>query len=146
MRHFTRSNDTGQCETIHETSLFHIESNLDRLRLCLPIHNQRFQHQSGQNTLQSVSQGHTSMLKFMMEALSWCSWRASQHPPVQSLVLPPKAPKPPCSRLVILVSRQGFSRPTPRRPAHLPIPKRIWCLLTDSTSYDAITVENGLGS
>ena len=30
----------------------------------------------------------------------------------------------------VLVSPRGFSRPTPRRPAHLPFPERIWCLLT----------------
>ena len=28
----------------------------------------------------------------------------------------------------ILVSRRGFSHPTPRGPAHLPFPERIWCL------------------
>ena len=144
MRHFTRSTDTCQCETVYETSLFHIESNLDRLRLCFPIHNQRSQHQSGQNTLQSVSRGHTSILRFMMEALSWCSWCASQHPPVQSLVLPPKRVQSSLFAPCILVSRQGFSRPTPPGPAHLPIPKRIWCLLTDSTSSDAITKRSGL--
>ena len=33
----------------------------------------------------------------------------------------------------ILVSRRGFSRPTPRRPTHLPSPGRIWCLLTGSS-------------
>ena len=33
----------------------------------------------------------------------------------------------------ILVSWRGFSRPTPRRPAHLPFPERIWCLLTGSS-------------
>ena len=123
MRHFTRSNDTCQCETVYETSLFHIESNLDRLRLCLPIRNQRSQYQSGQNTLQSVSQGHTSILRFMMEALSWRSRRASQNPPVQSLVLPPKLARTSLFAPCNLVSRQGFSRPTPPRPAHLPIPK-----------------------
>ena len=37
----------------------------------------------------------------------------------------PKGPKSLCLRLVIFVSRQGF---------------------TDSTNYDAITIENGLGS
>ena len=31
-----------------------------------------------------------------------------------------------------LVSRRGFSRPTLRRPAHLPFPERIGCLLTGS--------------
>ena len=43
----------------------------------------------------------------------------------KALSFHPKGPKPPCSHLVIFVSRQGF---------------------TDSTNYDAITVENGLGS
>ena len=33
----------------------------------------------------------------------------------------------------ISVSRRGFSRPTPRRLAHLPSPERIWCLLTGSS-------------
>ena len=33
----------------------------------------------------------------------------------------------------ILLSRRGFSRPTPRRPVHLPFPGRIWCLFTDSS-------------
>ena len=33
----------------------------------------------------------------------------------------------------VLVSRRGFSRPTPRRSSHLPSPERIWCLLTGSS-------------
>ena len=33
----------------------------------------------------------------------------------------------------ILVSRRGFIRPTPRRPAHLLSPEQIWCLLTGSS-------------
>ena len=33
----------------------------------------------------------------------------------------------------VLVSRRGFSRPTPRRPSHLPSPERIWCLLKGSS-------------
>ena len=33
----------------------------------------------------------------------------------------------------ILVSRRGFSHPIPRRPAHLPLPERIWCSLTGSS-------------
>ena len=149
MRHFTRSNDTCQRETVYETSLFHIESNLDRLRLCLPIHNQHSQHRSGQNTLQPVSQRHTSILRFMVEALSWCSWRASQHPPVQSLVLPPKRaqtslfapciwsrdkgsdvpprPAPPISRFR---SESGVYSRTP--PLMMPSPlKTVW--FVDST-------------
>ena len=43
----------------------------------------------------------------------------------KALSFHPKGPKSLCSRLVFFVSRQGF---------------------TDSTSYDAITAENGLGS
>ena len=49
-----------------------------------------------------------------------------------------------------LVSRRGFSRSTPRRPAHPPFPEQIWCLLTGSsppsrfprryTSFGAMTV------
>ena len=31
----------------------------------------------------------------------------------------------------ILVSRRGFSRPTPHSPAHLPSPERIWCSFAD---------------
>ena len=33
----------------------------------------------------------------------------------------------------ILFSRRRFSRPTPRRPVHLPSPGRVWCLLTGSS-------------
>ena len=40
-------------KTIHQTSLLHIESNLDRLRLFSPTHGQRSQQQTGQITLQS---------------------------------------------------------------------------------------------
>ena len=80
----------------------------------------------------------TSIPRFMMvETLSCCSWRASQPPAVQSLVLPTKGP-------CILVSRRGISRPTQRRSAHLPFPERLWCLLTGSASPIAITVENDL--
>ena len=43
--------------------------------------------------------------------------------------LPSLSPFLPC----ILLSRRGFSRPTPRRPVHLPSPGRIWCLLTGSS-------------
>ena len=43
--------------------------------------------------------------------------------------LPSLSPFLPC----ILFSRRGFSRPTPRRPVHLPSPGRIWCLLTGSS-------------
>ena len=43
--------------------------------------------------------------------------------------LPSLSPFLPC----ILFSRRGFSRPTPRRPVHLPSPGRIWCLFTGSS-------------
>ena len=46
-----------------------------------------------------------------------------------SVFLPFLSPFFPC----ILFSRHGFSRPTPRRPLHLPSPGRIWCLLTGSS-------------
>ena len=41
-------------KTVHQTSLLHIESNLDRLGWLSPAHDQRSQQQSGQITLQSV--------------------------------------------------------------------------------------------
>ena len=41
-------------KTIHQTSLLHIESNLDRLGLLSPTHGQFSQQESGQITLQSV--------------------------------------------------------------------------------------------
>ena len=45
---------TNNVETVHQTSLSHIESNLDRLGLLSPTHGQRSQQQSGQITLQTV--------------------------------------------------------------------------------------------
>ena len=41
-------------ETVHQNSLFHIESNLDRLGLLSPTHGKPSQQQSGQITLESV--------------------------------------------------------------------------------------------
>ena len=41
-------------KTDHQTSLLHIESNLDRLGILSPTHGQRSQQQSGQITLQPV--------------------------------------------------------------------------------------------
>ena len=41
-------------KTVHQTSLLHIESNLDRLGLLSPTHGQRSQQQSGQITLQTI--------------------------------------------------------------------------------------------
>ena len=90
-------------KTVHETSLLHIESNLDRLGLLSPTHNQRSQQQSGQITLQSVLIYESKFLKvthrteirkikiprsMVVEALSWLSRRARQHPAVQSPVHP----------------------------------------------------------
>ena len=68
-----------------------------------------------------------------------------------SLIFRPLFPSLP----FVLVTRRGFSRPTPRRPSHLPSPERIWCLLTGSSplsrfprryaSFGAMTVgTNGL--
>ena len=73
-------------KTIHQTSLLHTESNLDRLGLLSPNHGQRSQQQSGQITLQSVlinkskflkATHHTEIRKtaiprsMVVEALSW---------------------------------------------------------------------------
>ena len=41
-------------KTVHQTSLLHIESNLDRLGLLSPTHDQRSQQQTGQITLQPI--------------------------------------------------------------------------------------------
>ena len=88
-------------KTVHQTSLLHIESNLDRLGLLSPTHDQRSQQQSGHITLQSVLINKSKFLKaahrteirkteiprsMVVEALSWSSRRASQHPAVQRLV------------------------------------------------------------
>ena len=66
MRHSTRIAPTI-VKTVNQTSLFHIESNLDQLGLLSPTHGQRYQQQSGTNhALTSfeqrayVIQGHTS--------------------------------------------------------------------------------------
>ena len=50
-------------ETVHQTSLLHIESNLDRLGLLLPTHDQRSQQQSEQIMLQSILINETKFLK-----------------------------------------------------------------------------------
>ena len=50
-------------KTVHRTSLLHIESNLDRLGLLSPTHDQRSQQQSGQITLQSVLTSKSKFLK-----------------------------------------------------------------------------------
>ena len=73
-------------KTVHQTSLLHIESNLDRLGLLSPTYDQRSQQQSGQITLQFVlintskffrATHHTEIRKnkiprsMVVEALSW---------------------------------------------------------------------------
>ena len=91
-------------ETVNQTSLLHIfESNLDRLGLLSPTHDQqRSQQQTGQITLQPVLINKSRFLKathcrnkeieiprsMVVDALSWWSLRASQHPAVQSPVHP----------------------------------------------------------
>ena len=91
-------------KTVHQTSLLHIESSLDRLGLLSPTHDERSQQQqSGQKTLQPVFINKSKFLKathrtktrkielprsMVVEALSWSSRRASQHPDVQSPVHP----------------------------------------------------------
>ena len=73
-------------EAVHQTSLFDIESNHDRVGLLSPTHGQRSQQQSGQITLQSglinkpkflKATHHTGIEKIevarsmVVEALSW---------------------------------------------------------------------------
>ena len=90
--------------TVHQTSLFHIESDLDRLGMLSPTHGQRSQQKNGKIALQSVllinkskflKASHCTKIRkietprsMVMEALSWRSWRASQRPAVQSPVHP----------------------------------------------------------
>ena len=50
-------------ETVHQNSIFHIESNLDRLGLLSPTHGQRSRHQSEQIMLQSVLINEPKFLK-----------------------------------------------------------------------------------
>ena len=98
-------------ETVRQTSLFHIESNPDRLELLSPTNGQRSQQQSGQITLQSVLINKPKFLKathhaencdieiprsIVAEALSWWSRRTSQHSDVQSPVHSWKTPQLSC--------------------------------------------------
>ena len=53
MRYYTSDGTDQNIKTVRQTSLLHIESNLDRLGLFSPTHGQRSQQQSGQITLQS---------------------------------------------------------------------------------------------
>ena len=95
-------------KTVHQTSLLHIESSLDRLGLLSPTHDQRSQQQkTGKITFQPVLINKSKFLKathrtnlrkieiprsMVVKALSWWSRRASQHPAVQSPVHPWKSP------------------------------------------------------
>ena len=73
-------------KTVHQTSLLHIESNLDRLGMLPPIHDQRSQQKNGKITLQPVLINKSKFLKathcteirkieiprfMVVEALSW---------------------------------------------------------------------------
>ena len=73
-------------ETVHQTSLRHIESSLDLLRVLSPAHDQRSLQKSGQITLQPVLINKSKFLKathrtkitkidlltsMVVEALSW---------------------------------------------------------------------------
>ena len=94
-------------KTVHQTSLLHIESKLDRLGMLSPTHDQRSPQKNGKVTLQPVLINKSKFLKaahrteirkneiprsMVVEALSWRSRRASQHPAVQSPVHPWKNP------------------------------------------------------
>ena len=50
-------------KTIHQTSLLHIESNLDRLGMLSPTHDQRSQQKTGKITLQPVLINKSKFLK-----------------------------------------------------------------------------------
>ena len=63
-------------KTVHQTSLLHIESNLDRLILLSPTHGQRSQQHSGEITLQTVL---INKLKFL---------EATGDPEINNIVIP----------------------------------------------------------
>ena len=73
-------------KTVHQTSLLHIESNLDRLGMLSPTHDQRSQQKTGKITLQPVLTNKSKHLKatlcteirkneiprsMVVEAVSW---------------------------------------------------------------------------
>ena len=118
--------------------LLHIESNLDRLGLLSPTHDQRSQQQSGQITLESILINKSKFLKathrtdirkieisrsIVVEALSWRSRRASQHPAVQSPLHPCKSTtnlaRSPL--LVALVEEKNPESNTSFSPRNLPV-------------------------
>ena len=86
-------------KTVHQASLLHIESKLDRLGLSSPTHDQRSKQQSGQIAVQLVLINKPKFLEVIrhakirknvikrsmaVDAMNWGSRRASQHPAVQS--------------------------------------------------------------
>ena len=112
-------------KTVHQTSLLHIESNFDRLGLLLPIYGQRFSAVKGTHAPNSFHQqaqffhGHTSCRNkkiriprsMAVEALSWLSRRARQHPAVQSPMHPSKTPQKTCPFAALCWPSQGENRP-----------------------------------
>ena len=150
-------------KTVHQTSLLHIESNLDRLGLLAyprpafsAINWTNWAPTSFDQQVQ-VSQGHTLYKNkeieiprsTAVEALSWWSRRASQHPAVQSPVHPCKKltnlARSPLLVALVLIGRnktvvrhqlfpqnlsvqacdsraQGFSLPLARRRSSCPPP------------------------
>ena len=66
------SNGTDQCQNGSQTSLLHIERNLDRLGLSSPTHDQRSQQQSKQITLQSVLINKSKFLKATHDITTNC--------------------------------------------------------------------------
>ena len=98
-------------KTVHQASLFHIESNPDRLRLLSPTQGQRSQQQSGQITLQSIFSTRPRFSRqrraetreivvprsMVAEGLSRWSWRVSKQSLVQSSKHPGNTPQQSCS-------------------------------------------------
>ena len=96
MRHFTR-NATDQsiklnAQTVHQSSLLHIESNPDRLELLSSTHGQRSQQQSGQITLQSVLINKPKFLKATSsrkkENNTACTYSVDVRISLKTLVIP----------------------------------------------------------
>ena len=84
-------------KTVHQTSLLHIESDFDRMgMLSFSAKNRKNYAPTSFDQQVQDFQGHTLYRNkkneiprsMVVEALSWRSWRASQHPAVQSPVHP----------------------------------------------------------
>ena len=96
-------------KTVHQTSLFHIEGNLNRLGFLSPTHGHAAFSATKRTNRAPISYdqkpkflkatNHTEIGKFEVprsmgvEALSWLSRRASQHPAFKALYIPEKAPR-----------------------------------------------------